>query len=188
MAIDRQRFQQFALALAPPTAAVANYCDHVEHNEAADGSWVAEAAEALQTHALQLAGEAELDLVDLYAARLMTIEGRNVLSHNESFDGHEAALAAETWRELQLVQVDHDRHYHADVVGLSKAEQLRHYALHLAKIVGAFAEAADEQDLLVRRLPDTLLFALKLRTVMGKRLADDALPGRGAMRPVGARA
>lgn len=187
MVIDKQRFQQFALAVAPPTAAVANYCDHVEHNEVAQGDWVTEAAEALQAQALRLARDAGLDMVELYADRLQMIESRNVLSHDESFDGREAALAAETWRDLQLVQVTHDHHYHSDVVGLSKAEQLRHYALHLAKIVGAFAEATDEQELLTRRLPDTLLFALKLRTVMGTRLESAELPGRGAMRAVGAR-
>jgi hypothetical protein len=101
-----------------------------------------------------------------------------VLAQPGGFDGHAAALAAETWRDLQLVQIDHDRRYHADVFGLAKAEQLRHYALHLAKIVGAFAEAADYAELINRRLPDVLLFAIKLQTVMGKRLSDEPLRHR----------
>lgn len=174
--MDRSHFKQFALAAAPKAAAVANYCDHVEHNEAAETSWVIDAASDLSRLAFEFADATGVRLVELYAERLGVIEARNVVARPGGFDGHAAALAAETWRELQLVQVEHDRYYHADVVGLAKAEQLRHYALHLTKIVGAFAEARDAEELLNRRLPDTLLFAIKLNTVAGKRLADEPLP------------
>jgi hypothetical protein len=168
-------FREFALALALPAAAVANYCDHVEHNEVTETAWVTGAADKLQDLALGLATDAGLDLIELYAERLGAIEERNVLARPGGYDGHGAALGAETWRALQLVQVEHDRYYHADVVGLAKSEQLRHYALHLSKIVGAFAEARDAKELFNRRLPDTLLFSLKLHTVMGKRLPDEAV-------------
>lgn len=170
------RFRDFALAAAPCAAAVANYCDHIEHNEVATADWVTKAADELRRLALDFASEANLDLINLYAERLGAIEARNVLARPGGFDGHAATLAAETWRDLQLVQVEHDRYYHADVVGLAKVEQLRHYALHLAKIVGSFAVASDAEELVSRRLPDTLLFAIKLQTVMGKRLGDAALP------------
>jgi|GEM_PF-3319456 len=170
------RFRSFALAAAPPLASVANYCDHVEHNEAGDVDSVVEAGEALGRLAFAFAAEAKLDLLHLYAERLGAIEARNVVARPGSFDGHAAALAAESWRDLQLVQLEHDRYYHADVVGLAKIDQLRHYALHLAKIVGAFAGPSDTDELVNRRLPDTLLFAIKLRTVVGKRLSDEALP------------
>jgi hypothetical protein len=170
------RFRYFALATAPCAAAVANYCDHTEHNEVAAAEWVTTAADELRRLAMDFGGEANLDVVHLYAERLGAIEARNVLARPGAFDGHAAALAAETWRDLQLVQVEHDRYYHADVIGLAKVEQLRHYALHLAKIVGAFAVAADAEELINRRLPDVLLFGIKLQTVMGKRLADEALP------------
>jgi len=166
-------FRGFALALAPPTAVVANYCDHTEHNEVADTQWVTGAADELRRLVVDFAADAGVDLVELYAERLAAIEGRNVLARPGGYDGHAAALEAETWRGLQVVQVDHDRYYHADVVGLAKAEQLRHYALHLSKIVGAFAEAHDVEELVKRRLPDTLLFSLKLHTVMGNRLPDE---------------
>jgi hypothetical protein len=169
-------FRSFALAAAPQAAAVANYCDHVEHNEAAAADWVIEAGDELSRLAFEFAAEVKIDLIHLYAERLGAIEARNVIARPGGFDGHAAALAAETWRELQLVQIDHDRYYHADVIGLAKAEQLRHYALHLAKIVGAFAAGSDTDELINRRLPDTLLFAIKLHTVMGKRLADEPLP------------
>jgi hypothetical protein len=172
------RFRSFALAAAPPAAAVANYCDHIEHNEAAAADEVLQAGEELRRLTFELAAEANLDLIHLYAERLGAIEARNVVARPGGFDGHAATLSAETWRDLQVVQIEHDRYYHPDVVGLAKVEQLRHYALHLAKIVGAFAGSADDDELVNRRLPDTLLFAIKLQTVMGKRLSDEALPRR----------
>jgi hypothetical protein len=170
------QLHNFALATAPLSAAVAKYCDHVEHNEAAETAWVVGAGEGLCRLAMDFARDSGLDLVQLYAARLGAIESRNVLTAPRSFDGRRAALAAKTWRDLQLVQAEHDRYYHPDVNGLAKVEQLRHYAFHLAKIVGAFAEARDQDELFNRRLPDALLFAIKLRTVMGAHLADDPLP------------
>ena len=172
--------QKFALHLAPLAAAVANFCDHVEHNEVADRAWVLDAAERLRALTSSLCAQEDLSLIDIYAERLGGIEARNVLAAPGAFDGHRVALEARTWRDLQLVQAEHDRHYHPDVIGLAKIEQLRHYALHLSKIVGAFAEPAAREDLLHRRLPDTVLFALKLSTVMGSRLSDEPLPGRTA--------
>jgi hypothetical protein len=169
-------FQSFALAAAPLAAAIARYCDHVEHNEPAETSEVVAAGEELGALALEFAYASKFDLIELYAERLGAIENRNVLNAPGSCDGRAGALAAKTWRDLQLVQAEHDRFYHPDVLGLSKYEQLRHYAFHLSKVVGAFAEANDEDELISRRLPDSLLFAIKLRTVMGVRLAADRLP------------
>lgn len=171
--------QAFALAVAPLAAAVANYCDHVEHNESADPSWVTDAGKKLGTAAFEHATAVGLNLVQLYAARLANIEARTVLADGSGFDGSEAALAASTWRELQLVQGAHDRAYHPDVVGMSRLDQVRHYAFHLAKIVGAFAENPEGDELRDRRLPDALLFAIKLRTVMGVQLPNAPLPHSG---------
>jgi hypothetical protein len=170
-------FHDFALSAAPRVASVARYCDHVEHNEPADTEWVDRASDSLSRLAFDFAAANGLDLIELYAQRLALIEAKNALAHPGGFDGRAAALAAATWRDLQLVQVDHDRDYHPDVIGLARVEQLRHYALHLAKIVGAFAAAGDADELINRRLPDTLLFALKLQTVIGKRLPQEPLPG-----------
>lgn len=169
-------FQEMALALAPHAASVANFCDHVEHNEPADRAWVLDAAEELRALSLSFSEKSALDLIALYAERLGAIEARNPLYRAGDFDGHASALEAKTWGDLQAVQGKHDRRYHADVVGLSKAEQLRHYALHLPKIVGAFANGSNREELIYRRLPDTLLFSIKLQTVMGKRLPEDPLP------------
>jgi hypothetical protein len=174
--VSDRAFQEFALRLAPIAASVANYCDHVEHNEVVDRAWVVEASMRMRGLACGQAATSRCSPVDLYAERLGEIEARNVLARPGGYDGHRAALEAQTWRDLQLVQCDHDRYYHPDVVGMSKDQQLRHYALHLAKVVGAFAEPRSEEELLRRRLPDVLLFAVKLPTVMGVRLPDEELP------------
>lgn len=176
--VNSERFRQLALSIAPSAAAVANYCDHVEHNETAETRWVVDAATELSQLAFQFAQEAHVDLVEIYSERLGMIEAGNVLARPDGFDGRAAVLASESWRDLQLAQIEHDRCYHPDVFGLPKTEQLRHYAFHLAKIVGAFADAANTEALLRRRLPDVLLFAIKLHTVMGKRLSDEQLPSR----------
>jgi hypothetical protein len=169
-------FRALALALAPHAASVANYCDHAEHNEVVEAGWVVGAADALREFALGFAAAHDLDLLELYARRLASIEAGNVLRREDGFDGAAAARSARTWRALQLAQVEHDRFYHPDVIGLARADQLRHCAFHLAKIVGAFAAGNDERELVERRLPDTLLFALKLRTVMAQRFDEGELP------------
>lgn len=184
--MNRSTAQAFALRLAPHAAAVANFCDHIEHNELTDRAWVLESGTALRDLACELSTAERLPVVDLFAERLGAIEARNVLHAPGTFDGHHAALQAQTWRQLQVVQSQHDRHYHPDVVGLTKLDQLVHYALHLAKIVGAFAEPASAEDLIQRRLPDTVLFGIKLWTVMGARLGDEPLPGRVSARQAAA--
>lgn len=167
------------LDLAPASGAVANYCDHVEHNEPADIQNVRDAAEILRESALSLSALVGADPVELYANRLRVIEERNVHHTPSSHDGAAAARQAATWRALQLVQDDHDHAYHYDVVGLTKSEQLRHYALHLAKLVGACAGAArgdvPHEDFLARRVPDMLLFGLKLSTVSAQKLPESAI-------------
>src|SRR5437764_379936 len=81
-------FRSFALAAAPLAAAVANYCDHVEHNEAVAAADVLEAGEELRRLAFELAADANLDLIHLYAERLGAIAARS----------KSIATCAETWR------------------------------------------------------------------------------------------
>ena len=172
--------------IAEASAAVANYCDHAEHNEAADRRWILDAGQTLRTAALQIAAHEHEDLFELYAERMRQIEQRNPLWSEDAPDGAQLVRCATTWRELQLAQVEHDRHYHPDVIGLTKFDQLRHYALHLAKLTGAVAARAagtgDVDSFRVRRLPDLMLFGVKLSTVSGERLAQESL--RGAGRPL----
>jgi hypothetical protein len=164
----------WALDLAGAAAAVSNYCDHVDHNESASGDWISNAGHKMRELACEIAGHENLDLLALYAARLEEIEARNPLNHPGSFNGSSRAAEATTWRALQLVQAEHDRNYHPDVIGLSKFNQLVHYAFHAAKLSGALADVArcnaDTRDFCNRRLPDLLLFGIKLATVTGKAL------------------
>lgn len=173
---DSPHIRSAALAVSKHAAAVANYCDHAEHVETVDQGWLLAASIGLAEVAIDAARALGVDVIECYAARLGAIEAANVGSHASGFDGEAAGREAVTWRRLQLVQLEHDRAYHPDVLGLSKAEQLRHYAFHLAKLAGAYARAVDgeieREELVGRRLPDTLLFAIKLATVCGRKLPD----------------
>jgi hypothetical protein len=176
------------LVLAVNAATVANACDHVEHNEDVSMQSVRTAAREIRGIGVRLAIEASRDPTELYRQRLDQIEKRNVLFGEGSYDGRASVPSQPTWYQLQRVQIEHDRCYHPDVIGMPKLEQLRHYALHVAKLSGAVAEViAGEiscQDLVARRVPDMLIFGIKLSTVTGERLssesiADEAELGRG---------
>jgi hypothetical protein len=172
-------YVQASARLARAAGDVGNYCDSVEHNEAAETAWVKNSGTILREVATDLAAAIGADLVELYAARLAQIEQRGVAAAlPDAFDGPAAARAAKSWFDLQLVQVQHDRHYHPDVAGLTKYDQLRHYAFHLAKLASAVSDEARRAEVADRRLADTLLFGLTLATVMGERLEPTPLPGR----------
>ena len=162
------------LEIAPASAAVANFCDHLEHCEDARREDVIDAADTLKSTAVAVASALGVDLCGAYAERLSAVERRSALYPLEGFDVVEAVAGAQTWKQLQHVQARHDRLYHLDVVGLHKQDQLRHCALHLAKLAGALAVAVAQpdsrSDFARRRLPDLLLFALKLATLFGQRL------------------
>lgn len=115
----------------------------------------------------------------------MAIEVKNVMNSVDSFEGRVAVQQAHTWRDLQLVQIQHDRFFHPDVLGLHKLDQLRHYSLHLSKLAGAFARWAMNEEIddeiAERPLPDMLLFGIKLSTVMGEKLPEEALSSESAL-------
>ena len=126
---------------------------------------------------MELSSSLGVDIVSKYSNRIALIAETSVVA-----DGKSAAnrvLEARTFRELQRVQVEHDRVFHADVFGLSRIEQLRHYVLHLAKIAGGLAALSEDEskveDFQNRRLPDLLLFGIKLSTVMGEALPSETL-------------
>jgi hypothetical protein len=173
-------YAEWAFELSATAASVANYCDHIEHNEDADRAWVRSAGDSLRQVASEICAFHGTDLLALYAARLRMIEKRNPLWSPAELDGGALAESATTWRDLQLAQAAHDRRYHPDVIGLTKSDQLRHYALHLAKLAGAAADRArnrgDQADFMARRVPDMLLFGLKLATVTG-----ESLPATGVV-------
>lgn len=183
MSLTRPDLVNAALELATASAAVSNFCDHAEHNEPADIGDVRVAAGVLRATSVRLSRQAGHDPVELYADRLASIEQRNVLHFDGALDSGAEAREAGEWRSLQLIQAKHDHAYHADVVGLTKSEQLRHYALHVAKLAGATAQVAtgdlSRSDWLERRVPDMLLFGLKLSTVTGERLSAVAVESAG---------
>jgi hypothetical protein len=185
MAITNDDLIEAALELASIAGCVANVCDHVEHNESADPIEVRVAGQRLRAVAGRLAEQAGESLTSLYRDRLGAIEARNVLHHDGSPDGPSLVFDGASARELQLVQMEHDRYYHPDVMGLTKADQLRHYALHLAKLAAAAADTARglvaADDFVVRRVPDMLLFGLKLATVTGEKLPAERLDAHSGL-------
>jgi hypothetical protein len=149
---------------------VSKYCDRIEHNEQIEREWILAAGEEFRQIAYELSVLEGENLVDLYANRLQIIEERNVLFDGESLQ--QEAREVQTWRQLQLVQAKHDRIFHPDVIGLTRIDQLRHYAFHVTKLVGAIAAryqngSSKEFHL---RLADVLLFGIKLSTVMNEAL------------------
>jgi hypothetical protein len=160
------------------SARVATYCDHAEHLEATDRSEIIAAGSDLRNLSAELAAEGGIDLAGAYRRRLEMVEQRHPLypaggyAAIDQIPDHGA-----TWHLLQTVQWEHDRRYHPDVLGLSRYEQLRHYAFHLAKLAGAATQAVDgsSTDFYGRRLADILLFGLKLATLMSERLDDESV-------------
>jgi hypothetical protein len=165
---------------------VATYCDRTEHNENISADVLRRAATRYRELAIYLAEGLATDLRQSYANRLAEIEARSPL---ERLLPHPAdrVRAARTWRDLQLAQLSHDRHFHPDVFGASKRDQLIHTTLHLCKLTGALASLPDAQsgqwnDFTIRRLPDILLFGLKLATLAGETL-DGELPRQLVQNP-----
>ena len=167
---------QGLIELARAAALVGNYCDHAEHVEPLDGVWLSQAAELLWEFYLRSCRERGLHPCDAYSRRLEQIERRNILDDGRCAPAR-AAMRAVSPREMQLAQLQHDRHYHPDVLGLNKTEQLRHYAFHLSKLVGHLAEAVEAgQQLEQARMADTCLFAIKLNTLTGQRMSEQSWP------------
>ncbi len=78
-------------------------------------------------------------------------------------------------KELQKFQHDHDLRFHSDVMSWDKGKQLEHSTFHLAKLAGLFStycekthhgESVDASRLFEERIPDILVFALKLSNLM----------------------
>lgn len=158
---------------------VATWCDRAEHNEGADRAELLCLGRRTRALGLLLLLEAGLDPLPAYAARLRDLEARNVLLDEAATDVASHLLAAKTWRQAQLVQAEHDRAFHPDVIGLPKVRQLQHYALHLAKLARHLQLAArsDEnwRSWTAGRVADVLVFGVKLATVTNHRLPDEPL-------------
>ena len=176
--------QRFCLRDAVPVLVrvageLARYCDRTEHNEAADRAAIVRAGSDARELALRLFAAVGQDPMAAYAARIRRVEARYPLGGSGAYDGGSAVDAATTWRLIQQAQAHHDAIYHADVAGLAKIEQLRHYTLHMAKLAWLMQEAANDStatdEFIQNRLPDILLFGIKLATVVGINLPDEPI-------------
>jgi hypothetical protein len=159
---------------------IANYCDHSEHVEETNPLLVAHRAADLRDMAFEIADHERVDILQLYAARLGSIARQNaVYVPKHSFKSERRVREVETLHDLQVAQAKHNRTYHPDVAGLSRADQLRHFSLHVSKLVGALSEQAvgirDRNDFIRRRLPDMLVFGVLVATAVNDRLPDAPL-------------
>jgi hypothetical protein len=174
------RLEEGTRALVKLTGRLARHCDRAEHNEPVSRDLLLEAARELRYLAVDLSRTLDLDLRESYATRLHVIETRHPLGGLGQFNGAEAIRASKTWADIQRAQFLHDVTYHPDVVGLAKFEQLRHYTLHLTKLCGYAQEAVDSDekiptDFTTQRIADLLIFGIKLSTVVGETLHDEAV-------------
>lgn len=179
---------QTVFAIVRAAGKLATYCDRAEHNEPNDRGAIAAVATDLRTLALTASSAHDLDLQSLYSFRLARIEAKHPAWLATTFDGSQAIGEAKTWRDMQAAQYQHDLFYHPDVTGLAKFDQLRHYTLHLTKLGKLALEAAEGavvaptvwDEFLTERLPDIVIFGIKLATVCGDRLPESHISERAA--------
>jgi hypothetical protein len=186
--LGRDQLQLGLRELAVITGSLATYLDRSEHLEPPARDMVPDAGRRLRDVALDFAFELGVDVIAAYAERLKQLELRNVINAPATVDPPGLVLSATTWRDLQAAQVEHDRWFHPDVFGMPRWDQLRHFVLHLAKLT-AFVAQLDEHgdwfDFVDRRLPDMLVFGVKLPTTAGVRLSEDPLPNHALFADAG---
>lgn len=172
-----------ARQLVRVAAALASFCEHVEHNEPTLLQLPIDGADRLRKVAVDLAAAFDVDLRLAYASRIRQVEEASLYSRQPGEErpnapGADALDHASTWSDVQLAQAMHDRQFHPDVFGLSKIDQLRHYTFHVTKLAGLLIDAVDSNDwdgFLSRRLADLAIFGVKVSTACNDRLPDTTL-------------
>lgn len=175
--------EESARGLIRVAAALAGFCEHVEHNEPTISQMPTDAARRLRSIAVDLATNTDIDLAHAYATRIAQVEVASLHSQvpgspTPFLPGADAMAIASTWAEFQVAQVIHDRQFHPDVFGLSKIDQLRHYTLHVTKLAGLLVDAIDSNDwpsFSPNRLSDLAIFGVKIATTCNDRLPASAL-------------
>jgi hypothetical protein len=176
---NNSELRRFLPRLVATVGQLARHCDRSEHNEQTSRELLLSLGETLREMAVALAGSREA-VVYRYAERIDEVELRHPLGGARLFEGGRAIRSAKTWLDLQRAQVRHDLVYHVDVAGLAKCEQLRHYTLHLAKLAWLMQEACNSssktrEEFMRTRVPDLFLFGIKLTTVAGAKLPEEAV-------------
>ncbi len=162
--------------LVEVTGRLSQFCDRLEHNEGADRMELLDVGRLLRESAVVAIRASSVKLRDRYADRLEELESRNVLRWDGDAHWPDRIRHAKTWREVQVAQARHDATYHPDVVGLPRAEQVRHYTLHLSKLVWKMYRACEDDitwnSFAESRLIDLVVFGVKLATVANYSLSD----------------
>lgn len=160
------------------TGLLSGWCDRAEHNEGTARAELLDCGARLRTLGLGVLRAEGLDPLGAYSRRLRQMEAKNVLwGAHAPVDVPAALLATRTWRDVQLLQVEHDRLYHPDVFGLPRGQQLQHYVLHLAKLARhlqiVHRDPTARAEWAAGRVADLLVFGVKLATVANHPLADE---------------
>ena len=176
---ENSELRRYLPQLVVAVGQLARHCDRAEHNEQTSHNLLVDIGQTIREMAVALAGSLDA-VMSAYADRIEQVELRHPLGGTGLFEGGQAIRDAKTWLDLQRAQMRHDLIYHADVAGLAKYEQLRHYTLHLAKLAWLMQEASEAGDdaggeFLRVRVPDLFLFGIKFATVAGSRLPEEAL-------------
>ena len=177
--IRREDLERGLRVLSRAAAALAGFCEHVEHNEANSIDDAVRAAEHLRDLAADLSAQDGVSLHEAYAERIAAVEAASLLRHARSdgepdLAGAKKLAAAGTWEQIQLGQLVHDRQFHPDVFGLSKIDQIRHYTFHVTKLTGLLADAIENDDWEAfrnQRLADVAVFGVKIATVCNVQLS-----------------
>lgn len=155
---------------------VANFCDHSEHVEAADREAAIKSAGELIELAFEVSDFEGVDLLRVYAGRLAALQYGSVPESTNGYDTFKEVQEAETLRDLQMAQVRHSLQLSPDVMGQSRANQLRHHSMHVSMLVSALAKQIKpdrpSEEFMSQQLPDMLTFGILISTALGERLPD----------------
>ena len=172
--VEQALLERSLRAVARAVGALSAYCEHVEHLEPSTVADVVRAGVCLRDAAVDLSRWRGISLAAAYAERITAVEAKRSLRNVGlgALTGHVPGAAmlatAQTWREIQTGQLQHDLQFHPDVYFNTKLYQVQHYANHVGKLVGLLVEAIEHCDwdrFGDARLADVAIFGVKLATL-----------------------
>lgn len=172
---DQALLERSLRTVARAAGALSAYCEHVEHLEPSTVIDVVRAGVCLRDAAVELARWRGISLAAAYTTRITAVEakkrslsGVGLGALTEHVPGAAMLATAQTWRDIQTGQLQHDLQFHPDVYFNTKLYQVQHYTNHVGKLVGLLAEAIEYCDwdrFGDARLADVAIFGVKLATV-----------------------